>query len=186
MIPPFETQKPFTFVHTVIPVDFHETSSLPKIIQCFPRDFQDSLRDLGFYLFVGGCEGAFIAHVVLCRQNQISTWKDFIFCALWHHCDFQELKHLDLSVLNEHGPAAECGCILCSRLFATLWTIAHQAPLSMGFARQEYWSGSPFPPPGDLPNPGIKRASPALAGEFFTTEPPGGLAKQWLLLSDVL
>ena len=69
--------------------------------------------------------------------------------------------------------------------FVTPWTIAHQAPLSMGFARQEYWSRSPFPPPGDLPNPGIKGASAALAGEFFTTEPPGGLAKQWLLLSDV-
>ena len=43
----------------------------------------------------------------------------------------------------------------------------------MGFSRQEYWSGLPFPPPGDLPNPGIKPVSPALAGRFFTTEPPG-------------
>ena len=43
----------------------------------------------------------------------------------------------------------------------------------MGFPRQEYWSGFPFPSPGDLPNPGIKPASPALAGGFFTTEPPG-------------
>ena len=43
----------------------------------------------------------------------------------------------------------------------------------MGFSRQEYWSGLPFPPPRDLPNPGIKPASPALAGEFFTIEPPG-------------
>ena len=57
------------------------------------------------------------------------------------------------------------------RLFATSWTVAHQAPLSMGFARQEYWSGLPFPSPGDLPNPGIKPMSPALAGGFFTTEP---------------
>ena len=47
-----------------------------------------------------------------------------------------------------------------------------QAPLSMGFVRQEYWSGLPFPSPGDLPNPGIKPASPALEGGFFTTEPP--------------
>ena len=54
-------------------------------------------------------------------------------------------------------------------LFATLWTVAHQAPLSMGFSRQEYWSGLPCPPPGDLPNPGIKPMSPALAGGFFTT-----------------
>ena len=52
------------------------------------------------------------------------------------------------------------------------WTVAHQAPLSMGFSMQEYWSGLPFPPPRDLPNPGIEPmslTSPALAGRFFTT-----------------
>ena len=48
-----------------------------------------------------------------------------------------------------------------------------QAPLSMRFPRQEYWSGFPFPSPGDLPNPGFKPKSPALAGEFFTAELPG-------------
>ena len=56
------------------------------------------------------------------------------------------------------------------RLFATPWTVAYQAPPSMGFSRQEYWSGLPFPPPGDLPHPGIEPASfvsPALAGGFF-------------------
>ena len=56
--------------------------------------------------------------------------------------------------------------------FATLWNVAHQAPLSMGFPRQEYWSGLPCLPPGNLPVPGIKPGSlmsPALAGEFFTT-----------------
>ena len=59
---------------------------------------------------------------------------------------------------------------------ATPWTVAHQAPLSMEFSRQEYWSELPFPIPGDLPNLGINPASlvsPALAGRFFTTEPPG-------------
>ena len=55
---------------------------------------------------------------------------------------------------------------------ATPWTVAHQAPLSMGFS-QEYWSGLLFPAPGDLPNPGIEPISPALAGEFIITEPPG-------------
>ena len=50
--------------------------------------------------------------------------------------------------------------------------VACQAPLSMGFSRQEYWNGLPFPSPGDLPNPGIKPTSPVLAGRFFTTEPP--------------
>ena len=55
----------------------------------------------------------------------------------------------------------------------TPWTIALQARLSMGYPRQEYWSVLPFPPPGDLPDPGIPPLSPALAGVFFTTEPKG-------------
>ena len=63
------------------------------------------------------------------------------------------------------------------RLFATPWTVAHQAPLSMGFFRQEYWSGLPFPSPGDLPDPGVESASPVLAGGFFTTEPLGKAMK---------
>ena len=57
--------------------------------------------------------------------------------------------------------------------FVTPWTVAHQIPLSMGFPRQEYWSGLLFPSPRDLPDPGIKPESPALAGRFFTTALPG-------------
>ena len=57
--------------------------------------------------------------------------------------------------------------------FETSWTVAHQAPLSMGFARQEYWRGLPCPSPGDLPKPGIKPMAPTLAGRFFATEPLG-------------
>ena len=59
----------------------------------------------------------------------------------------------------------------CVRLFATLWTVAHQVPLSVEFSRQEYWNGLPFPPPEDLPDPGTEPVShtpPALAGGFFT------------------
>ena len=59
------------------------------------------------------------------------------------------------------------------RLFATPWTVAHQAPPSMGFSRQEYWSGLPFLSPGDLPNPGIEPRSPALQADVLTSEPPG-------------
>ena len=59
------------------------------------------------------------------------------------------------------------------RLFATPWTVAHQAPLSMGFSRQEYWSGLPFPSPGDLPSPGIEPRSPALQADALTSVPPG-------------
>ena len=58
-------------------------------------------------------------------------------------------------------------------LFVTLWTVAHQAPPSMGFSRQEYWSGLPFPSPGDLPDPGIKPRSPAMQADALTSEPPG-------------
>ena len=57
--------------------------------------------------------------------------------------------------------------------FVTLWTVACQAPPSMGFSRQEYWSGLPFPSPGDLPNPGIKPRSPALQADSLPSEPPG-------------
>ena len=63
--------------------------------------------------------------------------------------------------------------VSCIWLLATLWTVAHQAPLSMGFSRQEYWSGLPFPSPGDLPDPGIKPRSPALQADALTSEPPG-------------
>ena len=59
------------------------------------------------------------------------------------------------------------------RLFATQWTVAYQAPPSLGFSRQEYWSGLPFPSPGDLPNPGIEPGSPVLQADTLPSEPPG-------------
>ena len=59
------------------------------------------------------------------------------------------------------------------RLFVTPWTVAYQASPSMGFSRQEYWSGLPFPSPVDLPDPGIKPGSPALQADTLPTEPPG-------------
>ena len=68
-----------------------------------------------------------------------------------------------------------CVCVkLLSRvrLFATPWTVAFQASPSMGFSRQEYWSGLPCPSPGDLPNPGIEPGSPALEADALTSEPP--------------
>ena len=68
-----------------------------------------------------------------------------------------------------------CACSVLSDSFTTPWIVTHQAPLSMEFSRQEYWSGLPFPSPGDLPYPGIKPGSPALAGGFCTTEPSGKL-----------
>ena len=59
------------------------------------------------------------------------------------------------------------------RLFVTPWTVAHQAPPLMGFSRQEYWSGLPFPSPGDLLDPGIEPRSPTLQADALTSEPPG-------------
>ena len=80
-----------------------------------------------------------------------------------------------------------CVCVLCHFScvwpFVTLWTIARQAPLSMGFSRQEYWSGLPYPPPGYLPDPGMEPAtpaSPALQADSFPTEPPGKPCKEYM------
>ena len=91
---------------------------------------------------------------------------------------------------NRRCKYKSCVCVYtqifsCVQLFGTPWTMAHQAPLSMGFSRQEYWSGLPCAPPKDLPDPGIKPAylmSPALTGRFFTTsttwdaQPPQNVA----------
>ena len=85
------------------------------------------------------------------------SWK---YCAKWNKWD----TRLHIVCVLSHFSHVQ--------LLATPWTVAYQASLSMGFSRQEYWSGLPFPPPGDLPNPRIKPASlssPTLAGRFFTT-----------------
>ena len=74
--------------------------------------------------------------------------------------------------LNRHF-SREVKSLSRVQLFATPWTVAYQAPPSMGFSRQEYWSGLPLPSPGDLPDPGIEPRSPALQADAFTSEPPG-------------
>ena len=80
------------------------------------------------------------------------------------------------SVMSQKIHIEVCVCVLSHLsyllLFVTIWAVVHQALLSTGFPRQEYWSGLPLPSPGDLPNQGIEPESPALAGGFFTTEPP--------------
>ena len=70
------------------------------------------------------------------------------------------------------------------QLFATLWTLARQAPLSMGFSRQEHWSGLPFPSPRDLPNPGIEPQPPELQADALSSEPPGKLESANITLND--
>ena len=66
-----------------------------------------------------------------------------------------------------------CESLSCVRLFVTPWTVAHQAPLTMGFSRQEYWSGLPFPSPEDFPDPGFEPRSPALQADSLPSEPQG-------------
>ena len=75
--------------------------------------------------------------------------------------------------MQETFCACMLGCISHVCPFATLWTIAHQAPVSLGLSRQEYWSGLPCPPPGDPPNPGVKPVSAALQADSLPTEPHG-------------
>ena len=84
--------------------------------------------------------------------------------------------HTYIHTTSEFSESESVGHSVMSDSFVTPWTVARQAPLSMGFSRQEYWSELPFPSPGDVPDPEIKPsspASPALAGGFFTSLPPG-------------
>ena len=86
---------------------------------------------------------------------------------------FPNLYWYQLYLYLSHSKWSEVKLLSHVRLFATLWTVALQAPLSMGFSMQEYWSGLPFPSPGDLPNPGIERRSPAWQVDALSSEPPG-------------
>ena len=85
------------------------------------------------------------------------------------HTHFKEEEKLKIFFLMK----VEVKSLSHVRLFETTCTAAYQALPSMGFSRQEYWSGLPFPSPGDLPNPGIKPGSPALQAEALPSEPPG-------------
>ena len=80
---------------------------------------------------------------------------------------------MDSSPENNWGKEMTVKLLSSVWLFVTPWTVAYQAPLSMGFSRQEYWSGLPFPSPGDLPDPGIEPRSPTLQADTLLSEPPG-------------
>ena len=77
------------------------------------------------------------------------------------------------SLVPSSNSPENCWLLNCVQLFATLWTAARQAPLSMGFPRQEYWSGLPFPSPVDLPHRGIEPGSPVLQVGSLPSQPPG-------------
>ena len=74
------------------------------------------------------------------------------------------------TLLSPYCDCSEAKLLSRVRLFATAWTVARQAPLSMGFSSQEYWNGLPFPSPGDIPGPGIEPGSPALQADSLPTE----------------
>ena len=89
-------------------------------------------------------------------------------------CVFTLLHRVNLTFLHAFcRKKVKVKSLSCVQLFATPWNVAHQAPPSMGFSRQEYWSGLPFPSPGDLPDPGIEPRSPALQADALTSEPTG-------------
>ena len=88
--------------------------------------------------------------------------------------EYLNLRHFKVNCRPQYACVCVCVCVVSpfSRVCVTVWAVTHQAPLPMGFSRQEYWSGLPCPPLGDLPNPGIEPVpltSLALAGGFFTT-----------------
>ena len=113
----------------------------------------------------------------LCRRDTVNRGECGAWLAWTQGGTSLDRRHSFTDVLTLPGSlrltftcclVAKSGPILCD-----LWTVAHQAPPFIGFSRQEYWSGLPFPSLGDLPNPGMEPTSPALTGRFFTAEPPG-------------
>ena len=92
--------------------------------------------------------------------------------------DTKGIFHAQMCTIKDRNARDLTSVKLFSRVFVTQtlvtqWTVASQVPSSMGFSRQEYWSGLPFPSPGDLPDPGIKPRSPTLQADALPSEPPG-------------
>ena len=86
------------------------------------------------------------------------------------------MQQVSTSYVFSHDSVHLCVCVcmlshVCVQLFATIWAVAHQASLSLGFPRQEYWSGLPFPPPGDLPDPGMEPVSLVSQADSLSIEP---------------
>ena len=113
---------------------------------------------------------------------RIPGWGSLVGCHLWGRTESdtteatqQQQQPLSLinRVLGLNPLKVKVKSLSLVRLFVTPLTVTYQAPLSMGFSRQEYWSGLPFPSPGELPNPGIEPGSPALQADALPSEPPG-------------
>ena len=111
-------------------------------------------------------------------EIMLFTQKHLCF-KLLHNSQARELFYLHSCYLRTTSWKVKVKSLSCVRLFATPWTVAHRASLSMGFSRQEYWSGLPFPSPGDLPNPGIEPRSPTLEADALTSESPYLTLTSW-------
>ena len=134
------------------------------------------LKKYCFFLgvFREGCESTFNSWKIMRLGRALfqESWSGIPHVPSGRHCCMHK-PFVPKPVWRNTLPV--CCCIVaksCLDSFATSWIVAHQTPLSMGFPRQEYWSGLPFPSPGDLLDPGIEPTSPALAGGFYTTESP--------------
>ena len=120
-----------------------------------------------------------IEGIILWNNNgkKCKWYHQWVMNPVWSNSQGLPLRH---STGCQNTAKFTCAWVLSHfslvQLFATPWTVAHQAPLSMGFSRQEYWNGLPCPSPEDLPEPGIESASPAspaLQADSLITEPPG-------------
>ena len=128
--------------------------------------------------------------IIQCKEHELEqTLVDgeehgsLVCCSPWGH------KELDTTGWLNNNVNSVCVCVWkkkkvkslsCVKLFVTPWTVAYQVPPSMGFSRQEYWSGLPFPSPGDLPDPGTKPGSSTLQPDTLPSEPPGNTPLQYM------
>ena len=151
-----------SYVNT--PAPFWSTPQYKNLSCCQPES--DSLfSELSVLPFIG----------LVSRGVKVSLWPEPLLFHRGCVCVCVRARVCVCVCVRAHVCVCVCvhvhvlSCFSRVRLFETPWTVAQQAPLSMGLSRQEYWSGLPFPSPGDLPNLGIEPESPALAGRFFTS-----------------
>ena len=125
------------------------------------------------------CVVSKILFVIICySSNRKLTHDTFKYLKVWKLLE-NKIRLLEIRMrqkdLSYKKVKVKVKSLSRVRLFATPWTVIYQAPPSMGFSRQEYWSGLPFPSLGDLPDPGIEPGSPALQADALTSESPGKL-----------
>ena len=103
-----------------------------------------------------------------CKSKILEAISVFLY-----RSSFNQTMEYHAAVKKKYSGKVKVKSLSCVQLFAIPWTVVYQAPPSMGCSRQEYWSGLPFPSPGDLPDLGIKPRSPALQADALPSEPPG-------------